>query len=451
MRHGRTGDLRRLAPALERPRILPLQPPGRLRPPFPPARHQGRSSPPTEPLRTAGFAGSLAIVGDEPYLPYDRPPLSKDVLTAQNPTQLTALPLPDGLDARWQLGRPAVRLEPRARTVTLADGTRLPYDAVVIATGSAARTWPARRPPLPRGVLTLRGWQDAIALRAELAPGRRLAVIGAGFLGGEIAAAARARGVNVTLIESAGQPVERAVGTVAGRFVATMHREAGIDLRTHTTVRGFLATDDGRITGVRLSDHSELPVDAAVLSLGAVPATEWLADSGLALEGGVRCDAYLRALLPDGTAVPGAVAAGDVTRVPHPLAGGAPVTLGHWTHAVEQAASAAHTLLHPDEPEPFSAIPSFWSDLHGARIRSVGLPGLADETRIAEHELVGERSLEVSYHKEGHLIGALTIGRTRRLAAYQRDLQAFRVATSCGTPASAPGSPRPLHGTTPEG
>ncbi|MCY0939862.1 NAD(P)/FAD-dependent oxidoreductase [Streptomyces antarcticus] len=383
-----------------------------------------------EALRTAGFAGSLTIVGDEPYLPYDRPPLSKDVLTAQDPAQFTALPLPDGLDARWQLGRPAVRLDPRARTVTLADGTRLPYDAVVIATGSTARTWPARRPPLPRGVFTLRGWQDAVALRAELAPGRKLAVIGAGFLGGEVAAAARARGLDVTLIESAAQPLERAVGTVAGGFVATMHREAGIDLRTHTTVSGFLATDDGRITGVRLSDHSELPVDAAVLALGAVPATGWLADSGLALEGGVHCDAYLRALLPDGTAVPGVVAAGDVTRVPHPLAGGAPVTLGHWTNAVEQAASAAHTLLHPDEPEPFSGIPSFWSDLHGARIRSVGLPGLADEARIAEHELVGERRLEVSYHKEGHLIGALTIGRTRRLAAYQRELQALGGAAS---------------------
>lgn len=380
-------------------------------------------------LRAQGFNGSLTIIGDEPYLPYDRPPLSKDVLTAPTPAPLTALPLPDGLDARWQLGRPAVHLNPSARTVTLADGTQVPYDGAVIATGSTARAWPARRPPLPRGVLTLRGWQDAVALRAELIPGRRLVVIGAGFLGGEIAAAARVRGLDVTLIESAAQPLEGAVGTVAGSFVAAMHREAGIDLRTHTTVSGFHATDDGRITGVHLSDHSELPADAAVLALGAVPATDWLADSGIALENGVRCDPYLRALLTDGTAVPGLVAAGDVARVPHPLAGDTSVTLGHWTNAVEQAASAAHTLLHPDEPKPFNGIPSFWSDLHGARIRSVGLPGLADETRIAEHDLVGRR-LEVSYHKDGQLIGALTIGRTRRLAAYQRELRALRDAVS---------------------
>ncbi|MFD6891730.1 NAD(P)/FAD-dependent oxidoreductase [Streptomyces sp. NPDC059957] len=394
-----------------------------------------------EALRAQGFTGSLTIVGDEPYLPYDRPPLSKDVLTAQDPAPLTALPLPDGLDARWQLGRPAVHLDPRTRTVTLADGTQLPYDGLVIATGSAARAWPADRPPLPRGVHTLRGWQDAIALRAELGPGRKLVVIGAGFLGGEIAAAARTRGVDVTLVESAAQPLERAVGTVAGGFVATMHREAGIDLRTHTTVSGFLAGDTGRLTGVRLSDHSELPADAAVLALGAVPATGWLADSGLAIGNGVHCDPYLRALFSDRTPVPGVVAAGDIARVPHPLAGYAPVTLGHWNNAVEQAASAAHTLLHPGEPEPFSGVPSFWSDLHGARIRSVGLPALADETRIAEHNLVGERRLEVSYHKEGHLIGALTIGRTRRLASYQRELQSV---LNSALPAS-PGTHSALH------
>ncbi|MEU9982563.1 FAD-dependent oxidoreductase [Streptomyces sp. NPDC050856] len=374
-----------------------------------------------EALRAQGFTGNLTVVGDEPRLPYDRPPLSKQVLTATDRPASTELPLPDGLDIRWRLGQAAVALDPDTRTVTLADGARLPYDGLLIATGSAARGWPAEQPP-PRGVMTLRGWDDALALRAELVPGRRLVVVGAGFLGGEIAAAARARGLDVTLVETGNQPLERAIGAVAGTFVATLHREAGIDLRTGTTVTDFHASADGRLTGVRLSDGTEAGATAAVLALGAVPATGWLAGSGIAVDGGVRCDPCLRALRPDGTAVPGVVTAGDIARAPQALADGEPLALGHWTNAVEQAATAAHTLLHPDAPRPFTGVPSFWSDLHGVKIRSVGLPGAADEARVLEYDL-GARRLEVSYHRAGRLVGALTVGRVSRLAAYRQELQ----------------------------
>lgn len=371
-----------------------------------------------EALRAQGFTGALTVVGAERHRPYDRPPLSKQVLNSVGPPPETALPLPGDLDVRWLLGRPAVGLETRTRTVTLSDGSRLPYDGLLVATGSAARGWPADLPAPPRGVFTLRSRDDALALRAELLPGRRLVVVGAGFLGGEIAAAARGRGLDVTLVEAGAQPLERAIGADGGAYMAALHREAGIDLRTGTTVVDFHSSADGRITDVRLSDGTELAADSAVLALGAVPATGWLARSGLAVEGGVRCDPCLRALGPDGAVVPGVVAAGDVARVPQQLADGEALALGHWTDAVEQSATAAHTLLNPAAPRPYTGIPSFWSDLHGVRIRSVGLPAAADEARVVESDFAARR-LEIAYRRGGRLVGALTIGRTSRLAAYR--------------------------------
>ncbi|MFE6410894.1 NAD(P)/FAD-dependent oxidoreductase [Streptomyces sp. NPDC057837] len=390
-------------------------------------------------LREQGFTGTLTLVGAEPHPPYDRPPLSKRVLTDPGRPRGVELPLPDGLEAHWRLGQAAVRLDLTARTVTLADRTRLPYDGLVIATGSAARGWPATEPPPPAGVFTLRDRDDALALRAALAAGRRIVVVGAGFLGGEIAAAARQRGLHTTLVEAADQPLRRAIGGTAGAYVAALHREAGIDLRTGTTVEGFLAGTDDRLTGVRLSDGTTVRADTAVLALGGVPSANWLAGSGLAHDGGVHCDPYLRVLRTDGSAVPDVVAAGDVARVPQPLADGARLALGHWTNAVEQGAAAAANLLAGQDPGrvpvPFTAVPSFWSDLHGASVRSVGLPAAADETRVVEHDLA-DRRLEISYHRAGRLVGALTIGRTRRLASYRAALrERLAVEAAAGLPA----------------
>ncbi|MFJ1594041.1 NAD(P)/FAD-dependent oxidoreductase [Kitasatospora albolonga] len=372
-------------------------------------------------LREAGFTGLLTIVGAERHAPYDRPPLSKQFLTADAPAD-TALPVPDGLRARWLLGRAAVRLDPYRRIITLADGMRLPYCGLVIATGAAARSGVVDSEPGPeQGVFTLRGHDDAVALRAALTPGRRLLVVGAGFLGGEVAAAGRALGLDVTLVESGAVPLERAVGAEVGAFVGTLHREAGIDLRTGTTVTEFGTGPDGRLKGVRLADDRLLAVDVAVLALGAAPATGWLAGSGIEAVGGVPTDSRLRALFPDGTTVPGVVAAGDAARVPQPLADGAAPALGHWAGAAEQGAAAARTLLLGDAAPAFAEVPSFWSDFHGVRLRSVGLPGLADTVKVHECDRDARR-VEASYHLDGRLIGALTIGRTSRLAAYRRTL-----------------------------
>ncbi|MCD9902729.1 FAD-dependent oxidoreductase [Streptomyces sp. MT29] len=179
-----------------------------------------------ETLRAEGFTGNLTLVGAEQHAPYDRPPLSKRFLTGQ-PLADTALPVPDGLRACWRLGQAAVRLDPYSRIVTLADGTGLPYDGLLIATGAAARSGAAPGEPGPgQGVFTLRGRDDATALRAALTPGRKLLVVGAGFLGGEVAAAGRALGLDVTLVEAGSVPLVRAVGAEAGAFVGTLHREA---------------------------------------------------------------------------------------------------------------------------------------------------------------------------------------------------------------------------------
>ncbi|WP_031508452.1 NAD(P)/FAD-dependent oxidoreductase [Streptomyces megasporus] len=372
-------------------------------------------------LRDQGFDGRLTLVGDEPHAPYDRPPLSKQLLADAWEFDDIALPSTDDLDADLRTGVPAAALRLADRELVLADGDRVGWDGLVIATGAAARPWPAT---VPDGVHTLRTLDDARALRRDLtAAGARLLVVGAGFLGSEVAATAVALGVPTTLVEAEELPMARAIGAVAGDFVARLHQEAGVDLRTGTTVRSFTGAD--RVTGADLGDGTHVPATVVLLALGAVPHTAWLRGSGLRVDGAVVCDEYGRVLAEDGTVVPDVVAVGDVSRRPHPLADGpadGTLHLGHWSAAVEHSALAARVLLHPagdgDLPEPPVTVPSFWSDLHGVRIRSLGLPHLADEARTVEHDLPGRR-LEISYHRDGEPIGALTVDRARRLAAYR--------------------------------
>ncbi|MGW0933855.1 NAD(P)/FAD-dependent oxidoreductase [Streptomyces sp. NPDC002666] len=382
-----------------------------------------------ETLRAEGFTGALTIVGDEHHAPYDRPPLSKQFLSAGGEPPDTRLPVPENLHARWLLGRAAVALNPRNRTVTLVDGTPLTYDGLLIATGASARGLPGA----PEGVYTLRRRSDAEALREALAACRRLLVVGAGFLGSEVAAAGRARGLDVTLVEAGAVPLERAVGKEVGAFVGELHREAGIMLRTGTTVTRFSSDQAGRLTGALLADGTAVAADVAVLALGAAPASDWLIGSGLRIGGGVHGDSRMRALSLDGGVVPGVVVAGDVAKTPQPLADGAALSFGHWSDAVGQAASAARTLLLGEANPPWDGIPSFWSDLHGAQIRSVGLPGIADTVEIHEMDL-STRRLEAGYHRSGRLVGALTLGRTGRLAVYRN-----RLAGTASRAEDAPG------------
>lgn len=363
-------------------------------------------------LRRHGHTGEIVVLGDEPHMPYDRPPLSKQLLDGTATRTQLDLPVDPGLDATWLLGRRAVALDVGSREIHLADGPPLRYDGLVIATGSRARAWPGSAPP---GLMTLRTVEDAQSLSRALDRTRRLLVIGAGFLGGEIAAAARRRALHVTLAEPRSVPLLAAAGPAVGAFVADLHVEAGIDLRLSTGVTALETGPDGRLSGALLTDGTRVAADLAVAALGAVPNTEWLDGSGLQLDRGLVVDNRCRTRLADGTPADRIVAAGDVTRWPHPLSSDL-LSTGHWTHAVEQADVAAHNLLHPHEAPAYRPVPSFWSDLHGTAMRSVGLPHVADTTEIHERDAHARR-LVASYSARGRLVATLTVNRTSKLAA----------------------------------
>jgi NADPH-dependent 2,4-dienoyl-CoA reductase/sulfur reductase-like enzyme len=377
-------------------------------------------------LRARGFDGRITLVGEEPHGPYDRPSLSKAVLTGQRSAAETDLPVPPDLDASWRLGLRAVRLDRVGRNLSLDDGTTLAYDGLVIATGAAAAPWPGPGAPPPSGVHTLRARRDAVGLRGALSGGEPLLVVGAGFLGSEVASAARSLGLPVTLVGTGRWPMERAVGPVVGSVLAGVQAEAGVDLRPGTTVTGFLG--DRTLEGAVLSDGTRVRAGTALLALGSRPNTDWLRGSGLRLSGGpsggVHCDRRGRALEEAGGPAADIVVLGDVAAAPHPLPGRdspSHLSLGHWNEAVDHADTVAAALLGQESPVE-ETVPSFWSDQFGLRIRSVGLPRFADRTEVRDHD-PGRSRLEATYHRGGRMVGALTVNRTSRLAAHRERLR----------------------------
>jgi NADPH-dependent 2,4-dienoyl-CoA reductase/sulfur reductase-like enzyme len=263
----------------------------------------------------------------------------------------------------------------------------------------------------------LRGLDDALALRDAFAARPRLAVVGAGFIGCEVAATARKRGLDVTLIDIADQPMT-ALGPVVGARCADMHRERGVDLRLGAGIEGFEGA--GRLEAVRLADGTRIEADLAVVALGAVPNTDWLADSGLELQPGVVCDATLAARDADGV-----FAAGDAAAWPHPMAGGGTIRIEHWTNAAEQGAAAARNLLaEPAERTPYEAVPYFWSDQYETKIQSVGLPARAQRVTVLEATPEGDK-LVLGGERDGRLIAAIAFNAPRRLMFYRQRLAAL--------------------------
>ncbi len=296
--------------------------------------------------RAAGFGGELVVVGDEAHRPYTRPPLSKELLKGEHTPEQCLLPQAATLEVSWRLGTPAAALDRTAKRIVLADGAEIDYDRVILATGCRARPWPGPEGELD-GVLTLRSLDDALALRAVLRPGRRLLIVGAGFIGCEVAASARAQGAEVTLIDVAPQPM-LPLGPELGARCGRLHAERGVDLRLSTGLSALGDDGAGRVREAALSDGTRLEVDAVLMALGALPNAEWLADSGLVLDPGVACDATLTAL-----GDPDVLAAGDIVSWPHPLAGGERVRVEHWTVAAEHGQLAGrNALLEPVRPPP---------------------------------------------------------------------------------------------------
>ncbi|MFB7508344.1 NAD(P)/FAD-dependent oxidoreductase [Streptomyces broussonetiae] len=373
-----------------------------------------------EALRRAGHEGPIALVGEEPEPPYDRPPLSKQLLGGHWDADRLALrssaELGD-LELDLRLGVPATGLDQQARSVLLADGREIEYDALVVATGARPRRLPGTAGIV--GVHTLRTLRDALALRARLGPGMRLVVVGAGFLGTEVAAAARGLGVRVTLVEPAPVPLAAAVGEQAGRFLTGLHQEHGVELRTGATVTEVLHAG-GRVSGVRLADGAGSDVvaaDVVLVAIGCTPNTEWLADSGLTVRDGLVCDEYC-------AAAPGVYGVGDVARWYNPLFA-AEMRVEHRTHAGEQATAVARELAGTGERRPFAPVPYFWSDQYDTRVQAHGRLRGHDEARVLDSD-PARRRLLVVYRTGDRITGVLAAGLPPRMLRGWRALVAAR-------------------------
>jgi len=373
-----------------------------------------------ERLRAEGFTGSLTLVGEEPQPPYDRPPLSKQVLLGKVPAGHTGLPQRRELDARWKLGVRATGLDPVEKRVLLADGAEVPFDRLLIATGTRARPWPHPAEAALDGVFTLRTSDDARRLAERLDAGpRRVLVIGAGFTGSEIASACRERGLAVTVAERGPAPLVGALGGTLGALAAKLQRAHGVDLRCGVTVTALEGS--GRLTGAQFSDGTRIDADIAVVALGAVRNTEWLAESGLAAgPRGVTCDAGCRAFDMYGIVTDDIFAAGDVARFPHPLFEYQLLSLEHWGNAVAQAEVAAHNMVSPGPRRlPHLTVPAFWSSQFGLNIKSVGVPTFSDQVVIAQGSLKDARLVAV-YGYRGRVTAAVSVNQARSLEYYQR-------------------------------
>ncbi|MFG2075737.1 FAD-dependent oxidoreductase [Nonomuraea maritima] len=374
-------------------------------------------------LRRQGFRGSLTLIGDEPDRPYDRPPLSKQVLTGQVNAQQTLLPRRGELHAKWLLGTPATGLDLAAKQVLLADGRRVGYDRLLIATGVRARPWPNPAEAALDGVFVLRDSHDAALLHDRLAGGvNRVLVIGGGFNGSEIASVCRDMGLPVTLVDRGPAPLTGALGGVVGAIAADIQREHGVDLRCGVTAAALEGDGAGRLRGARLSDGSTVEADVAVVALGAERNVGWLAGSGLAAGvWGVGCDAGCRAFNVNGIVCDDVFVAGDVARFPHPVYGYQFLTLEHWGNAMAQAQVAAHNMIAASSDLwPHLSLPVFWSAQFGLNIKSVGVPTFADEVVFAQGSVADRRFVAV-YGYHGRITAAVTFDQAMWLDFY-RDL-----------------------------
>jgi 3-phenylpropionate/trans-cinnamate dioxygenase ferredoxin reductase subunit len=322
-------------------------------------------------LRMQGCSAEITLIGEELHHPYDKPPLSKDMLAQgeSGPVALLTVDQLDALDVNLQLGARATRLDPAARIVETADGARFSYTELVIATGVNPRTLPG---PTPVGVHTIRTADDAFALRTQLDNAPVVVLIGAGFIGAEFASAARAYGCPVTIVEVQETPMAHIVGAEVGGLLAQLHQQHGVELMTGVGFDHFEGTE--QVSAVVLSDGRRVPADLVVVGIGTVPATGWLESSGLPIKDGVECDENLRVV-----GFPDIHAAGDVARWPHALYG-FPVRIEHWTNANEHGAFVAADIL--GKPHPAAQVPYVWSDQYGHRIQLAGRPGLGRVSRI---------------------------------------------------------------------
>jgi len=374
-----------------------------------------------ESLRAAGYQDGIVVIGDEPHLPYNRPPLSKEALAGGVRVEDLHFRRRDAIgDVEWRLGVPVVASDLTERTVTLADGQTLPFRGLVIASGIRPRQLPIPGPE--EGRVLLRNADDAAHLRGRLVSGERLAILGSGFIGCEVAATARALGVEVDVIALDDEPMIRPLGSDLGAAMKRHHEEHGVRFHLGRTITEFLGDDE--ITSVRLDDGADVPATVVLEAVGSVPNIEWLEGNGLDLSDGVLVDESLQVV---GSPAP-AVAVGDIARHPNALLPFGPSRIEHWNMPTELGKHAGTTLAKALDdagtnttPEPFSALPSFWSDQYDVSLQSFGMPGLGTPT-VVEGELDG--ACIVEYHRGDDLVGVVGVNRSKDLMPYRKQMLA---------------------------
>jgi 3-phenylpropionate/trans-cinnamate dioxygenase ferredoxin reductase subunit len=373
-----------------------------------------------EALRDNGFQGHLTIVGDEPHEPYDRPPLSKQVLKGWVGADHTKLPRMRDVFADWRLGVAATGLDRHNKQVLLSNGDKVDYDRLLIATGVRARPWFNAEEASLDGVFTVRTRDDAARLQAALrsAP-RRVLIVGAGFIGSEMASVCCELGLPVTVVERGDAPLVGALGGVIGEIAAKMQHEAGVDLRTGAAVRTLKGDADGHVRHVEFSDGTTLDVDVVVASLGSIRNVEWLEGAGLAsCFLGVACDAGCRVFDINGVVTDDIFVAGDVARAPHVLYEYHFLSLEHWDNAVLGAEVAANNMISLDTGRrAHLPLPSFWSAQFGVNIKGVGVCSFGDEvvfTQGSPHEY----RFAAAYGRRGRIVGAVTFNHGKWLPYY---------------------------------
>ena len=364
-------------------------------------------------LRDEGFEGGIVVIGEEPYPPYERPPLSKDVLLGKEPADSSYL-WPEGsfdeLGIELRTGVAATAIDRAARTVVLSDGGSIAYRKLLIATGGRVRRLPVGGAELD-GVHYLRGIDDSEAIRGDLGEGAKLAVVGGGWIGLEVAAAARMLGAEVTVVEALDRLCGRALTPELAAWLLDVHRGRGVDVRLGATVEAL--TGEGRVDGARLSDGETLAATAVVIGIGIVPNVELAEAAGLDIDNGVRVDALCRTSDPD------IFAAGDVTNHPNDLLG-RNIRLESWENAQNQGIAAAKAMLGGETP--YCEIPWFWSDQYDVNIQLVGLPTDFEET-VTRGERAGDSFVEF-YMKGGRIDGAAAINNPRDIRFAKRLMQA---------------------------
>lgn len=373
-----------------------------------------------ESLRGAGFDDHIIIVGDEPHLPYNRPPLSKEALAGGVDVEDLHFRRRDSIDdVEWRLGTGVVASDLAAKTVTLSDGTVLPFDGLVVASGIRPRALPIPGPSTGR--FFLRTAADAQALRDYLKPGANVVIMGAGFIGCEVAATARKAGANVHVVALDEEPMIRPLGKDFGAAMRKRHEAEGVNFHLGRTIKEFTGAD--HVTGAVLDDGTELSADVVVEAVGSVANIEWLEGNGLDLSDGLLVDDAMRVV---GAPVP-MVAVGDLARHPNAHFPGPARRIEHWNMPTETGRRAGMTMaamMNGAEPDltPFTAMPSFWSDQYGYKLQSFGMPALGTRTEIVDGTLDGPCIVE--YHDDSGLVGVIGVDTVAKLAPYRKQLQA---------------------------